>query len=89
MGNHWNRIMSQGLVTADIAKLKRIVGHMDTVDEMTLRDFKILLDFQKTDSIQGTLNISGSNLKSILDRYTTDLNGKSAANLRRKRTNYA
>ena len=45
MGNHWNRIMSQGLVTSDIAKLKRIVGHMDAVDEMTLRDFKILLDF--------------------------------------------
>ena len=35
MSNHWNRIMSQGLVTADIAKLKRIVGHMDTIDEMT------------------------------------------------------
>lgn len=45
MGNHWNRIMSQGLVTSDIAKLKRIVGHMDTIDEMTLRDFKVLLDF--------------------------------------------
>lgn len=45
MGNHWNRIMSQGLVTSDIAKLKRIVGHMDTVDEMTLREFKKLLDF--------------------------------------------
>lgn len=85
MGNHWNRIMSQGLVTSDIAKLKRIVGHMDTIDEMTLRDFKI----QKTDSIHGTLNISGSNLKLILDRYTTALNGKSAANLRGKRNNYA
>ena len=32
--------MSQGLVTGDIAKLKRIVARMDTVEEMTLRDFK-------------------------------------------------
>jgi len=39
MGNHWNRIMSQGLVTSDIAKLKRIVGHMGTVDEETMRGF--------------------------------------------------
>lgn len=45
MSDHWNRIMSQGLVTGDIAKLKRIVARMDTVGEMTLRDFKKLLDF--------------------------------------------
>ena len=45
MANHWNRIMSQGLVTSDIVKLKRIVSHMNTVEEMTLRDFKVLLEF--------------------------------------------
>lgn len=45
MSDKWNRIMSQGITTSDLGKVKRIVAHMDTVEEMTLRDFKILLDF--------------------------------------------
>lgn len=45
MANHWNRIMSQGLVTSDIAKLKHIVSNMNTIEDMTLRDFKVLLEF--------------------------------------------
>lgn len=44
MSNKWNRIMSQGITTSDLGKVKRIVAHMDTVEEMTLRDFKILLE---------------------------------------------
>ena len=44
MSDKWNRIMSQGITTSDLGKVKRIVAHMDTVEEMTLRDFKILLE---------------------------------------------
>lgn len=44
MSDKWNRIMSQGITTSDLGKVKCIVAHMDTVEEMTLRDFKILLE---------------------------------------------